>query len=78
MPRKSIGVVMLTGITLAGALGGQMMRSASRLPHRAARATVWAQPRPALPPRLPAAAPTGRYAPARVDGARDVFALAGD
>ena len=77
MPRKSIGVLVLTGITVSGALGGQMMRSGTRPPRRDAPGPVFAR----LPPALPLPAPIARDGPAaheRADAARDVFALAGD
>ena len=80
MPRKSIGVLVLTGITLSGALGGQMMRSGARLPRRDAPGPVSALPlrgRPALPP-VPVPVAPSAAAQERVDVARDVFALAGD
>ena len=77
MPRKSIGVLVLAGITLSGAVGGQMLRSGTRLPRRASPTPVPAQPLTALllPPFDPDAAPGSQ---GRTAVAHDVFALAGD
>ena len=76
MPRKTIGVLVLTGITLSGALGGQA--DAGGRPH-AAPARVGAAvgaagtlPVPAAPIAAPPAVSGHR------GSARDVFALAGD
>lgn len=77
MPRKSIGVLVLTGITLSGAVGGQMMRAGTRLPRREAAPPAPAQPLTALllPPFDPDATPSSQ---GRAVVSRDVFALAGD
>ena len=74
MPRKTVGVLLLAGITLSGALGGQVMRAGGRLPRPRASAPLPAQPRP-----VPAASSAARAAVSgRAGVSRDVFALAGD
>lgn len=80
MPRKSIGLLVLAGITLSGAVGGQMMRSGTRSPRRDA-------PAPALPPTQPLTAALllppfdpdpVPHSQERTTVTHDVFALAGD
>lgn len=74
MPRKMIGVLMLAGITLSGAVGGQLMRAGARMPRERVSAPRSAQQRP-----VPAAPVAARHAVSRhADASRDVFALAGD
>ena len=74
MPRKTIGVLMLAGITLSGAVGGQLMRAGARMPRERVSAPRSAQQRP-----VPAAPIAARHAVSgHRDTPRDVFALAGD
>jgi hypothetical protein len=71
-----IGVLVLAGTTLSGALGGQVMRAGARTPRHRASPPLSARPRP-----LPAAsvgAHPGLAVRGQPDSLRDVFALAGD